>query len=74
MANILNETVSKQVQEAFSEIKEPVEIIFFGQKDDCMYCEETRQLMEEIIALSDHLSLQILDLDEDAAVLGLLIS
>jgi alkyl hydroperoxide reductase subunit AhpF len=68
MTKILNEDVTKQVKEAFKEMQEPVEVIFFGKKDDCMYCEDTRQLLEEITALSDQLTLQRFDLEDDAAI------
>lgn len=66
MAKILDEGIQKQVQEVFAELDKPVEILYFQQKEDCEYCEETRQLLEEVVGLSDKLSLQIFDMQENA--------
>ena len=63
---LLNEQVIGQVQEAFQGLQEPVQVLFFGRKTDCAYCDDTRQLLEEVTGISDKLSLQVYDLDEDA--------
>ena len=63
---LLSEDISGQVRSVFDQLKEPVEVLFFGRKEDCPYCEDTRQLAEEIVDLSDKLSLSVYDLDEDA--------
>lgn len=66
MANhLLDDSISKQVREIFQQIDQPVEVLFFGQKEDCQYCGETRQLVEEVTALSDQLSVKTYDLDAD---------
>jgi hypothetical protein len=36
--------------------------MFFGSQERCEYCDETRQLAEEIAALSDLISIEIYDL------------
>ncbi len=65
MASLLNESVMDQVREIFSELKEPVQVLFFGRGNDCEYCDDTRQLVEEITNLSDKIHLNIYDLDND---------
>lgn len=65
MTSLLNESVMDQVREIFSELKEPVQVFFFGQGHDCEYCDDTRQLVEEVTNLSDKIYLDIYDLDDD---------
>jgi glutaredoxin-like protein len=65
MNNILNGDVVRQITEAFAEIKEPVQILFFGSKENCDYCEGTRQLLKEVAATHDQVSLSIYDLETD---------
>ncbi len=67
MTRLLKEDVTQQIQEAFQELQAPVNILFFGTQEDCAYCEDTRQLMQELVALSDLLELHVFDLQEDAA-------
>jgi alkyl hydroperoxide reductase subunit AhpF len=66
MARLLKESVEKQIREVFAGLKEPVHIIFFGAQEGCEYCADTRQLAEEVAALSDKLSLESRDLQVDA--------
>ena len=56
------------VQTRFEELDQPVKLINFTQDVECMYCRETRQLMEEITELSDKITLEEYDFvaDEDA--------
>ena len=68
MTQLLNEQVTKQIQEVFADLKEPVQMLFFGSQANCQYCEETRQLAEEVAALSDKINLSVYDLDADAEV------
>ena len=63
---ILNENIVQQVREVFQKLRRPVRVLFFGSENDCEYCADTRQLMEEVVALSDQLSLSIYDLERDA--------
>ena len=68
MATLLNADVIKQIEDAFAPMKEAVQIMYFGQKEGCDYCADTRQLIEEVVEISDKLSLEIYDLDDDADV------
>lgn len=66
MTQLLNEEISQQVREVFADLKQPVHVMFFGSKDNCVYCDDTRQLAQEVTALSDLLSLDVYDVDADA--------
>jgi glutaredoxin-like protein len=67
-AKLLNDNIVQQIQEAFSQLQEPVQVLFFGRKDGCDYCADTLQLIEEVAGLSDKIALSAYDLDEDADV------
>jgi glutaredoxin-like protein len=68
MERLLDDDVVKQIEEAFAPMKEAVHILFFGQKEECTYCPDTKQLLEEVVEISDKLSIDIYDLDGDADV------
>ena len=70
MEKVLNDQIVKQIQEAFAEVKEPVEVLLFGSKENCDYCNETQQLLEEVTALHDKLALSVYDIQEHADVAG----
>jgi alkyl hydroperoxide reductase subunit AhpF len=65
MAKLLNEDVEKQIREVFAGLKEPVHIIFFGSRENCEYCDDTRQLAEEVVGLSTKLGLDVVDIQAD---------
>jgi len=65
MAQLLNDDIIKQIQEVFGELKNPVHLMFFGSKNNCPYCDDTRQLVEEVAAVSDLLSIAIYDMEAD---------
>jgi glutaredoxin-like protein len=67
---LLNDQIIDQVQEVFEQLQQPVEVLFFSKKTGCDYCEDTLQLLQEVIGLSDKLNLNVYDLDEDAAIAG----
>ena len=68
MEKLLNEQTVSQIREAFEQMKEPVQILFFGSTENCDYCADTRQLLEEVAAVDDRLGLSIYDLQADAEV------
>jgi glutaredoxin-like protein len=47
------------IRTRFEDLEAPVKLINFTQEVECMYCAETRQLMEEVTDLSDKLSLEV---------------
>jgi len=64
MEKVLNDQIIKQINEAFTEVKEPVQVLYFGSKENCEYCDETQQLLEEVTALNDKLELSVYDVQE----------
>ncbi len=66
---MLDEKIREQVKQIFAELKEPVTVLFFGsQEENCDYCEQTRQLMDELVSLSDKLTMQVYDIDQQPEV------
>lgn len=67
MEKMLAEKILTQVQEVFSNLKNPIEIALFVDDENCQYCSETRQLLEEVSAISDLIELKVYDLKENTA-------
>jgi glutaredoxin-like protein len=44
-----------------------VRVALFTSKHSCLYCGQTRQLLEEIASLSDRIKLEVVDKDEEGA-------
>ena len=65
---LLNEQVIGQIREAFSGLQEPVAILFFGSRENCDYCDDTRQLLEEVAAIDNRLTIKVHDIDADADI------
>jgi glutaredoxin-like protein len=66
---LLRDDIVKQVKEVFdSQLKNAVEILFFGSKDDCEHCDDTWKLVEEVSDISDKLHLSSYDLQDDAEI------
>jgi glutaredoxin-like protein len=67
---LLDEKVTKQVSEVFGGLSQPVQILFFGSQANCATCHDTRQLLEEVVALSPKLGLTVYDLQADGKIAG----
>jgi len=46
----------------------PVKLVVFTQDTDCEYCQDTRQITEEVAALSPMVSLEVRDFNADKAL------
>ena len=66
MEKILNEQDESQISQTFEQMKEPVQILFFGSQDNCEYCSDTRQLLEEVASIDEKVSLNFYDIKENA--------
>ena len=66
MEKLLNEQIIDQVKQAFAQMKEPVQLLFFGSRENCDYCAEGQQLLEELAAVDEKLGLSIYDLQDNA--------
>lgn len=80
---ILNATVRDATRKKFEEeLVGPVKLLHFSREssrlilpgsmrgEDCPFCDETRRLLEEVAALSDRVSLEIVDIKENPARAG----
>jgi glutaredoxin-like protein len=56
---MLSKEIADQVRERLAELAGPVRLVMFTQEFECDYCEETRQLIEEIAQLSDQITAEI---------------
>ncbi|MHC1739678.1 MAG: thioredoxin family protein [Anaerolineaceae bacterium] len=65
MEKLLDAKVQSQIRTLFTELKDPVEIIFFGNKENCEYCQEIEQLLGEVVEFSDKLHLTVYDFDKN---------
>ena len=65
MGKVLDEQIVKQIQQVFEDIEQPVQVLLFSSKDNCDYCNETQQLLEEVTALHDKLELNVYDVNEN---------
>ena len=68
MEKLLNEEIIGQIKQAFADLSNSVQILFFGSQENCECCEQTRQLVTEIAAIDSRLSLSIHDLQADSAL------
>jgi glutaredoxin-like protein len=66
MEALLNSDISNQVKEAFKQLESEVEVLFFGRQENCEYCDQTLQLVEEVTGLSGKLFLTTYDVEVDA--------
>lgn len=62
---LLNDEIRKGVTEMLSDVQTPVTLKMFTRKDDCQYCKETQELVEEVAALSDSISVEVYDFEAD---------
>ncbi|MEW6405499.1 MAG: thioredoxin family protein [Chloroflexota bacterium] len=65
MGNLLDQNIVGQIKDIFAKLSQPVEILFFGA-ENCDYCGDTLQLLREVTAIDEKLSLSIYDLQKDA--------
>ena len=65
---ILEDKAKKQARDELRKLTEEVKLILFTQEIECQFCLQTRQLLEEVSALSDKIRLTVYNfiLDKDA--------
>lgn len=69
LERLLTEDIAKQVKDVFDQtLQNSVHVLFFGSELRCEYCQPTRSLLEEIIPLSDKLSLEIYDVENEPEI------
>ncbi|HEX9116890.1 MAG TPA: hypothetical protein VGA61_12545 [Anaerolineae bacterium] len=63
---LLNDQIRDDVRAMLADLKNPVKLNVFTQTFECDYCKETHELVEEVAALSDKLSVEVFDFEKDA--------
>jgi len=63
--SLFRENERSEIKKIFAALDQPVKIINFTQKFECDSCQETRELIEELAALSGKLSVEIHDFVEN---------
>lgn len=66
MTTLLNADIVAQIKDVFKGLQYPVQILLFTAKENCDYCDDTRQLLEEVTAIDERLGLSVYDLYADA--------
>lgn len=66
--SLLNDETRNQITEMFESLQKPVKMVLFTQEFECQFCTETRQIAEELAALSDKISLELYDFVADKAL------
>jgi glutaredoxin-like protein len=64
---LIGEKEQGQIREMLADLTNPVKLIMFTQETECQYCAQTRQLVEEVAALSGKLSAEVYDFQADKA-------
>lgn len=75
---MLNEKVLGQLQQVFAGLGGPVKLLVFTQGEgsdmpgaislECQMCEETRQLIEEVGAVDERITVEVHDLIKDSGI------
>lgn len=69
---VLDDRVKKQVTAALAELQRPVRMVMFTQAEggalECQFCSETRELVQEVAALSPRLGVEVKDFQGDEAL------
>jgi glutaredoxin-like protein len=66
---LLDKEIAEQVKQELADLAGPVRLVMFTQTFECQFCNETRQLVEELAELSDQLTAEIYNFvtDEEKA-------
>jgi glutaredoxin-like protein len=62
---LLNDKDKEAVRKKFEALVDDVKIVFFTQETECRFCRDTHNLTEEVVALSDKLSLEVHDFEAE---------
>ncbi len=58
---LLKEKDRRTLEEWFQKLKSPVRLVVFTQEHECEYCQETRELAEEVAAVSPKIAVEVHD-------------
>ena len=63
--SLLNDEVREETGKFLGDLTDPVKLVMFTQEANCQFCAETRELMEEIAELSELVTAEIYDFEQD---------
>jgi glutaredoxin-like protein len=64
---MISDKDKKAVGDRLAKLTGPVKLVMFTQEMECAYCKETRELVEEVAALSDKITVEVKDFVEEEA-------
>lgn len=64
----LNQKIKDDLTAAFKGLKQNVTLKLFSQEMECRFCKETRELLEELQAVSEKVKVEVHDFVRDAAL------
>jgi glutaredoxin-like protein len=62
---LINEKDAEQLGKVFAVLPKPVQLVMFTQENECDFCATTRQIVEELAALGEKLTAEVLDFVAD---------
>lgn len=65
---MLDDNIRDELGRRFKDIEHTVRIINFTQTLECQFCEQTRQLLEEVASTSDKVTLDVFNFQTDKEV------
>jgi glutaredoxin-like protein len=65
---LLKDDDRREIRKRLAGIEHPVTLLLFTQEHECQFCVLTREMVEEVAALSDKIEVEIHDFVADAAV------
>ena len=69
---LISEKDAEHLRSEFeANLSSPVKLVMFTQSIECQFCAETRQIVEEVAALSDKITVDVYDLVTDKPTAGL---
>lgn len=63
---MFNEEIQAQLREVFSDLRDNVTIALFTKEGECYTCDETLAYMQEVVELSDKITLERYDIEKNA--------
>lgn len=67
---MISDKDKKAVGARLAKLTGPVKLVMFTQEMECQFCRETRELVEELAALSDKISVEVKDFLKEEAEAG----
>lgn len=62
---LLDDKTKQDVRALLADIAGDVKILVFTQEFECQFCKETRQIVEEVASLSDRITREVYDFQDD---------